>query len=139
MDQALLTSDDLPGIGLVREAAIRCADSLPTGRASDARLIRACAKFGALERRCLALYFGPQRIEDDGARDRMLAPIKARMDRVLQDICDQRAVTLEGHRARAAAVALYAPDLITEKDLGGYTDQSIVGALLRDLVGEEAV
>lgn len=138
MDRSLLTSDDFPEIGLVLEAAIRCADSTPIGRGADARLIRACAKFGALERRCLALHYGPARIEDEDALDRALAPIRARMHHVLQDVCDQHAVTLEGHRARAAAVALWAPDLITERNLTGSPERRIVGALLRDLLGGPA-
>lgn len=85
----------------------------------------------------LARYFGPARIEDDDARDCALASIKARMDGVLRDICQLRAATLEGHRARAAAVALWAPDLITEKDLDGGPAERIVGALLRDLLGKD--
>lgn len=71
---SLLTSDDLPDLGEVRAAAIRCVDRMSVNAelSADAHLIRACAEFEAGERQVLVLYDGGARIEDDDAPDRAI-------------------------------------------------------------------
>ncbi len=76
----------------------------------------------------LAEKYGLQDIDkDDPLLDEISVSLKA--------IVNARASTLEGHRARARAIAFYTPDLTNTQTIQG-EDEAMMAALLRDLVGE---
>ncbi|MGI4945516.1 MAG: hypothetical protein ACRYHQ_33945, partial [Janthinobacterium lividum] len=75
--------------------------------AQDEELLAAAVAFCALERRMQGLIEGPDSIADDGARDVMLAPLWDEQEPHLDLLVRLRARSLGGHRARAAAFALW--------------------------------
>ena len=102
----------------------------------DAALLAVCAEFDMWERRLLATDFQAEsgtpaacaaRIEQERCLDAQ-DPLVARM-------CDLRAVTLEGQRARARSLALWDPELMRPfcPDAGDY----LVAAIVRDLLAGE--
>ena len=87
----------------------------------DAALIAACAAFDALERKAAALSDDEEQAAD---------AISEQMTPLFYTICDTRATTLAGMRARAATLNLLAPDVIS----GGDGADALIAAMLRDLI-----
>ena len=102
----------------------------------DAPVIAACVGFCDLEGRRLALIEGPDRIAGDEARERMLEPLSDQQQVYLDAVCGQRATTQAGHQARAICVALWdGGEIGYRARVGGFVDDRLVAALLRDLAG----
>ena len=101
----------------------------------DAALIAAAAEFCALEERRVGLIEGPGRIDDDGDRDRALQPIAAAQEMYLRVLCDARATTPDGHRARASAIVLGdGAEVFYRAQVCGLPEDLLIAALLRDVV-----
>lgn len=58
-------------------------------------------------------------------------PFVARYDAAVDVMYSLSATAPEGHRARARALAMFAPDLVDEPE--DYLDQRLIAAILRDL------
>ena len=118
-------------------AALAPAAALAAASSPDAELIRLCGEFDALQRRILALYpEGATPIEDDNERAEAIAPLSDAQDELLDRICALRATTPAGIKARAKTLVLFVPDKAEcADDEGGYVDERMIAALLRDLVG----
>ena len=102
----------------------------------DAELIAVCAEFDRLELAALATFQGhePGSPEDEAAeaeRDRL----SAAQEPLVERMCELRAVTREGHVARARSLALWDAELMKlQHDIAGQFTQAIV----RDLLDKEA-
>ena len=104
------------------------------GTHPDADLLAACAALDAAERKHNTFFYGPDRIDDDDARDVALEPVEAERDRLVREVCKLRATTLEGHLARVRVVMLEDLELDPAEDAESqYLNVSLLGALLRDL------
>jgi hypothetical protein len=103
----------------------------------DADLLEACAAFDELERRYLATDFGADSataygkavIEEQGRCFDAQEPLASRM-------VEHRAMTMEGHRARARSLALWDAELL--KDGTGDIGECLTAAIVRDLLAGEA-
>ncbi len=100
----------------------------------DKGLLAAAAAFCALERRMLALIEGADRITDNDARDMLLRPLRNKQLSHLDLLCRQQARSLAGHRARAAAFALWdGGELARLAQANGFLADRLLAALIRDL------
>ncbi len=99
----------------------------------DAELLKVCAAFDALERQYLATDFGqpsrsPKGAAAEAERDRLHNAQRPLVNRM----CQLRAVTREGHAARARSYALWDAEMMKpQHDIEGLFTQAIV----RDLIG----
>ena len=126
----------LPAAGaLAALAGPSSAAAAPAAAAgADAELIRDCAGFVELQRQGRASGDSAAPDADDDEMDRLLEPIETRQLALLDRICITRAVTLEGHRARARALWDFAPGVAD--DFQGKTwDARLLRAVFSDLVG----
>ncbi len=121
-------------MALAEEGGAEPPAQLETPAHDDAELLAACGQFDALQHRVAALFDGPDWIEDEAERDIALLPIEAAQDALLDRVCFLRATTPEGHRARAATVALFDPGILGKVN-DGHPVERMMAALLRDLVG----
>ena len=118
-------------------AALAPAAALAAASSPDAELIRLCGEF----ERAATPHHGPYSegatpIEDDNERAEAIAPLSDAQDELLDRICTLRATTLAGIKARAKTLVLFVPDKAECADEeGGYVDERMIAALLRDLVG----
>ena len=104
------------------------------GTHPDTALMAACAALDAAERQYLGFHHGPNAIEDDDERDEALRPNEVERRRLVRLVCDLRATTLEGHRARVRVVMLEDLELDPAEDAQSqYFNVSLLGALIRDL------
>jgi hypothetical protein len=126
------------GTALVMTAPIAAAAESP-----DAELLAAIAQFDALERR----IWPPEgrnceTFEEEHAADALAEPLKVEQRALLSRICTTPARTIDGLRARARSLVLWAPDIgveIAESDRGRFGwDDWMVSALIRDLTGGHA-
>lgn len=102
----------------------------------DELLITAAAAFCSLEERRVALIEGPGRIDDDDDRDEALKPLAAAQTEPFRVLCDARATTPAGHRARASAIVLGdGGEIFYRAKVCGLPEDRLIAALLRDLVG----
>lgn len=125
---------DVPGRLLLalRLAGLEADAGMPP---SEAALFAACASFCSLEAEKLALYHGPSSIADDDAREEALTPLYDRQLPLVDQICDCRAGTLPGHRARAGVYFLSnAGELAWRSLAGGSAEDRLLAALIHDLV-----
>ena len=99
----------------------------------DAELLRLASEFQALDHRYAAIV---DATDDDAEQDALLAPVCEAQDALLPCLLACRATTLEGIRARAACVVLFAPDYVWALEDSSHTDALLIGALLRDLAGD---
>jgi len=105
---------------------------------ADAALILACARFSALERQMLATFDGPDRIDDDIARDVVLAALREAQGPQIDLVCRLRATSLAGHRARAAAFAVWdGGETAYRAASQASLEDRVLAALVRDLAGVE--
>jgi hypothetical protein len=96
-----------------------------------------CAQFNALERQIKSLYpdeAGSLGIEDDDERDRTIEPLCEKQLPLVKQICTTTATTVDGLRAKAASIALWAPDYLTEDQGQGFAGK-MTASLLCDLQG----
>ncbi|MGI4797488.1 MAG: hypothetical protein ACRYG8_26265 [Janthinobacterium lividum] len=94
----------------------------------DAELLAVCAEFDAVEHRRNAMF------DDDTLTDEANAAIREEQAPLVDRLCELQAVTIEGMRARARSLVLY-DDAVLERHTV-YTNDRIVAAVLRDLIGE---
>ena len=81
------------------------------------------------------LIEGPGCIADDTAREVLLRPLREAQAPHLDRLCQGRAVSLAGHRARAAAFALWdAGELADLAEANRFPADRLLAALVRDLV-----
>jgi hypothetical protein len=121
-----------PGAALLSAVAIAAAVA-PAG--PDAGLIADCHAFIAWEHRVLALYTGPGKIEEGDERDAAEDTLQIHQRPLLDRICATPATTLEGARAKGAALATWAPDHL--KPPTQCWDERLLASLLADLIGED--
>jgi len=100
----------------------------------DAELIALCGQFDALERQVHALYDGPTRIKDEDELDALVAAITDQQKPLLARLCEMRATTEAGFRARAATANLWWADRPEPDE--AYWNERMIMALLRDLTGK---
>jgi len=106
----------------------------PLPASPDAELLAACAAFDALERQYVALYDGPDAIEDDDECEAAARPIRLKQKPLLDKLTNLRATTLEGHLARIRSLVLEDQQLdIEELATSSYINQRLLGMVLRDL------
>ena len=120
----------LAGAALLAGANLEHAQALP-----DAELIRLCAKFDALEQKRDESFSG---IEDDDERDAFVAPIVEQQDALTDQILEMQPRTLEGFKALARSIAIWAPDMIDDSESTGL-HSDLIRMLLLGLVGESGV
>lgn len=94
----------------------------------DAELLIVCAEFDASEHRRNAMF------DDDTLTDEANAAIREEQAPLVDRLCELRAATIEGMRARARSLVLY-DDAVLERHTV-YTNDRLVAAVLRDLIGE---
>ena len=81
------------------------------------------------------LIEGLDRVADDAARDAVLAPLRHEQTPHLDLLVRRRARSLAGHRARAAAFALWDGGEIADRaEASGLLDDRLLASLVRDLV-----
>ena len=106
----------------------------PPGTHPDRDLLAACAALDAAEREHHTFFYGPDRIDDDDARNVALEPVEAERDRLVREVCKLRATTLEGYLARVRVLMLEDLELDPAEDARSrYLNVSLLGALIRDL------
>lgn len=101
-------------------------------RGPDAEVISLCSQYGVLSRRILALYDGPNAIEDDDEREKAIAPITEDLHALLARIGPMRASTTAGLLARLEMLVLETPHMLREPREDDCREAQILGALLRD-------
>ncbi|MGI4944830.1 MAG: hypothetical protein ACRYHQ_30455, partial [Janthinobacterium lividum] len=72
--------------------------------------------------------------DDDTLTDEANAAIREEQAPLVDRLCELQAMTIEGMRARARSLVLY-DDAVMERH-AVYTNDRIVAAVLRDLIGE---
>ena len=116
-------------------AAAPALMSEATSAHPDAELLAACAAHDELERAYLATGFSYEcgTPEYDAAEAEQVR-ISAAQGPYVTRICEARPVTWEGHAARARTLALCDPDLF--RRASDYTNEAMLAAIVRDLIGE---
>ncbi len=105
----------------------------------DAELLTACAEFDRLDRYHGAVVNGAKTRSEEEEADRLVSAMEERWQAALDAVCSLRATTVAGHRARAASLALFVGGgkaMEAEAEAGGYWDERLCAALVRDLLGE---
>ena len=99
----------------------------------DAVLIASCKAAVAVAERKRTLFDGPGRIDDDAARDALLAPLDAEERPLLEAAARAVPVTWAGHVARAATFLLWDAGAVhNEAQLGSAGDR-LLAAIVSDL------
>ena len=119
-------------------------DSPDPGEAAenpDAELIRLCAECDALQAQIDAIWADrkthlpvPEQIAIEHARGDAQQPLLDAQDPLLERICAMRASTPQGHAARARTLLAWDKDPCWTHD--GCWNSQLIGAIVRDLVGE---
>ena len=98
-------------------------DSEPSDPRPDLELVLLCEEFRVLEDKINATLGD---IDDTN-------PSMKEQEQLIERMCEIRATTMEGHLARAKAMVAYKPYVVSRfNDF----DDVLIGALLRDMVGE---
>ncbi|MGI4799979.1 MAG: hypothetical protein ACRYG8_39285 [Janthinobacterium lividum] len=100
----------------------------------DAELLAACAVFDTMERQVSAFYEGPGRLDDDDQRQAAIDLVVDRQAPWLDRICDLRAVTPAGWKAKAQSLALWDQEVLQAKWSEGDVSERILATLLRDML-----
>ena len=118
---------------LIRDAGMLGGVAAEIAVSRDAELLEACAAFDALERAYLATFTGyGNNTPDEAAANAEQGRIQNAQLPLVDRICELRAVTREGHAARARSYALWDAEMMKpQDDIEGLFTQAIV----RDLVG----
>ena len=106
----------------------------PTTPHPDAELIVVCAKFDRLEHRYIAIggHHAAGSPAEDGA-DAKRARITEAQSELVDRMIKLRAVTLEGHAARAHSLALWDAEMMKPGTTGD-TGTRLTAAIVRDLL-----
>ena len=94
----------------------------------DVELLAVCAEFDAVEHRRNAMF------DNDTLTDEANAAIREEQAPLVDRMCELQAVTPEGMRARARSLMLYDDAVMVRRAI--YTNDRLVAAVLRDLIGE---
>jgi hypothetical protein len=107
----------------------------------DADLIAACAAYDDAERQFLALYENPEIADDDAKLIPAMHSIENTQVPILDRICELKAVTPEGIRARVRTVFLEDLEIKPEEILetSPFVNERLMAALLRDLAVDAGV
>lgn len=104
----------------------------------DAALIAICEAARQLEEQSLAIYYGPDAVEDEKEQDRLSTEtdkrIKPQQKPLLEEVTKGQASTLEGLQAKARLYATYDPKLFHLTDGGTFDD--LVMSIIRDLISD---
>ncbi|WP_298225806.1 hypothetical protein [Acidocella sp.] len=103
----------------------------------DRELIAACGEIIALEHYMWKALTARYSENQDDELDAAQAPFAARQNHLIKQICAAKAYTMDGCRAKARALAAWAPDLVADDaDLGKreFLNDRMVASILRDLV-----
>lgn len=101
----------------------------------DAALLAACAEYAVLRRRIDGVFKGTKSLADEEERARVNADLIAAGHAALILTATSRAVTLDGHRARAAVFLAWDDgDVVGRARRHGITEDRLLAALLTDLV-----
>ncbi len=106
----------------------------PGASPPDAELLAACAVFDTLEHQVDALYAGSGRIEDDDELQTAINAVADRQKPWFERICDLRAVTPAGWKAKARSFAAWDKEELRTKLSEGDTSERILSTLLRDML-----
>ena len=109
-------------------AGVRPLAPPPAAPDPDAELLAVCAEFDAVEHRRNAMF------DDDTLTDEANASIRDEQEPLVDRLCDLQAMTIEGMRARARSLVLYDDAVMERRTV--YTNDRLVAAVLRDLIGE---
>ncbi len=135
----------LAGIAAVAIAKpdAQAVEVLPTTHGADAALIALCDRFTSLEQAIDASYEagagrGQTMAEEDAVEQAERDPLRRQQAKLLPQIVDARATTLDGFRARARAIMTYDKEGLKRQEINsGPVPGGMAWALVRDLVGEE--
>lgn len=104
----------------------------PGARHPDASLLDACSAFNALERRKIRMLKANE--GEDLGFELALGRLCIEQEGCLERMCETRATTMRGHRARALAFALWdGGDLTYRVKVAATTEDMMLLALIRDL------
>ena len=100
----------------------------------DAALIGAAGDYGVIHRRIGRLLQGSGRIEAESVRSRRFADLTEAAAPLLEQLGNARAVTNDGHKARAAAfLAWNEGEIMGRADRDGLLEDRLLAAILLDL------
>ncbi|GBR57502.1 hypothetical protein AA18889_1196 [Acetobacter senegalensis DSM 18889] len=121
--------------GLAKPETLTAAPAAkPEGK--DAVGIALCERFIKDNQFAQSFYDGVNRIDDDDRRDIIVNSIYDRNDEVVESIALWCAVTPEGIKAKARALAVWAGKHIAHNAHGGLWEDTLLLSLLRDLAPE---
>jgi hypothetical protein len=109
-------------------AGVRPLAPVPAAPDLDAELLAVCAEFDAVEHRRNAMF------DDDTLTDEAHEALREEQAPLVDRLCELRAATIEGMRARARSLVLYDDAAMERRTV--YTNDRLVAALQRDLIGE---
>ncbi len=116
-------------------------EAFPAAANPDAELIRLCGECDALQSKIDAIWADrkthlpvPEQIAIEHVRDAAQQPFLKAQDPLLERICAMRATTPHGHAARARTLLAWDRDPCWTHD--GCWNSQLIGAIVRDLVGE---
>ncbi|MEG3348398.1 hypothetical protein [Novacetimonas sp. GS1] len=116
----------------IASTQIACADAHHAN--TDAKLIALCHRFDAVQDEILSFYEGGLRyVEDEAERDRLIEPFEDQQAELLEAMCVLRAMTPEGHVARARTFVKWWPHALLKIGPGNCWDERMVGSLVRDM------
>lgn len=121
---------------LLGATALLGAGACTVGAAADpdVGLLTVAAAFCVLERRMRELIEGPNSVLDDNARELLLEPLRDQQASYVDLLCRQHARSLAGHRARAAAFALWDDGELNDlANANGFPADRLLAAMVRDL------
>ena len=119
-------------VGWVRPDTPAAAAPAQPAVSPDARLIALCTRFDDLEHQLNRSFQEDSKSE---ATEVFQDKLRERQRPLLQQIIELRATTLEGAQARAKMLHLWSPTMARNGKQGGYWDDMMVWALVRDLAG----
>ena len=102
----------------------------------DAELIGLCASFDALERKLQAAYVGVTTAADSARADAVAEKVADEQAPILDAITALRPSTLAGFQALAVSLALWDTELLKGDAMQGCTDERLMLALIRGMVGD---
>jgi hypothetical protein len=124
------------GFGAAAIVAGLATPAIAGGPDPDGELIALCAEFDALERGIKAYYPGGAKyILCDAERDNATAPLDQEQRGLIDRMCELRASTLNGIRARARTLVLWAADEAEGAECkSNCLDDRMRAAISRDLI-----
>ncbi len=125
---AVLTGTTLAAVVLSPDPTWSAAREPSEPPLGDEPLLALLSDFTAIEQQIHDLHSG----DEDADEDQRLI-LMDQQDPIVEQLCEARATTLAGLRARARAYVVYDPQDAANLLNSGLTNQMMLGALLRDL------